>query len=42
VILAAALIAVPTAGAIVTVPAVAILTATGGAWLVFVGELIWR
>jgi hypothetical protein len=42
VILAAALIAVPAAVAIVLIPSVAILATAGGAWLVFIGELLRR
>jgi hypothetical protein len=42
VVFAAALIAVPAAVAIVLIPAVAILTTAGGAWLVFIGELLGR
>jgi hypothetical protein len=40
VVFAAALVAVPAAVAIVLIPAVAVLAATSGAWLVFIGELI--
>jgi hypothetical protein len=42
VVFAAALVAIPAAVAIVLIPAVAILTTTCGAWLVFIGELLRR
>jgi hypothetical protein len=41
-VFASALVAVPAAVAIVTIPAVAVVTAACWAWLVFVGELLRR